>query len=88
MVCRPMVSNGSCNLMWIAERPGSAEWKRGVEAPNLGVETGTLRENQETKQCRTLIRIIKNIENWTPFAPYILQLSFSAVLLTNRQFGI
>ena len=53
--------------------------------PKRGVETGKLRQNQDKQAAqvrRTLIRIIKEIENSTPFALKILQLSFGAVLLT------
>jgi len=62
--------------MWTAEGPRSAELKQE-----------DLETKKTSKQRRTLIRIIKKIENWTPFAPYILQLSFDAVLLTHSSGG-
>jgi len=65
--------------MWTAERPGSAELKLQVsELKQQHLET-----IKTTKQRRSLIRIIKKIENWKPFALYILQSSFGVVLLTR-----
>jgi len=57
--------------MWTAERPRSAELKQEY-----------LDRIKTRQQRRTLIRIIKKIENSTLFALYILQLSLGAVLLT------
>jgi len=64
--------------MWTAERRRSAELKLQI----LELKQEDLDRIKTSKERRTPIRIIKKIENSTPFAPYILQLSFGAVLLT------
>jgi len=74
----PSYQKDSCNLMWTAERPRSAELKLQI----LELKQKDLDRIKTRKQRRTLIRIIKKIENWTPFTLYILQLSLGAVLLT------
>ena len=59
-----IVSKGQLYLMWTAERPRSAELKLQI----LELKQEDSDRIKKRKQRRTPIRIIKNIENSTPFA--------------------
>ena len=54
-----LVKKDSCNLMWTAERRQSAELKLQI----LELKQEDSDRIKTSKQRRTLIRIIKNIEN-------------------------